>query len=236
MTGESKPTPAKAKKQQRARQDTRQRLLETAAEYFAEYGFRNTRTLDICQCVQANVAAVNYHFGCKEDLYRAVWDYAVEQVVQAAPNADLSMDEDREWLYQYVRICVQSIFNAGARSLLRRLIANELRDPSPLSDEVLSEHLAPRVQELERRLRRMMGPHVSDFQVGCCILAIHSQFSALTIHRSARRHLFKNDTPSAEETERFTREICAFVMGGIRSMRGVPPAAQRLRAKTGVEV
>lgn len=209
---------------------TRARLLRVASEQFAESGFRNTRTQDICQAAGANVAAVNYHFGGKEGLYKAVWDYAVDHAIDKSADVDLSTDQDREWLYHYLRVCVLSVFDTGTSSLLRRLIANEINDPSPISGEVLSEHLAPRIQELEKRLRRMMGPYVTDFQVGCCILAIHSQFSAITINRSARRNLFKNDKPSPEEAERFTREICAFVMGGIRAIRGVPPAARRLRA------
>ncbi|MGI5870274.1 MAG: TetR/AcrR family transcriptional regulator [Kiritimatiellia bacterium] len=214
----------------RSGKDTRLRLLKVAADQFAEQGFRNTRIQDICRTAGANVAAVNYHFGGKESLYKAVWDYALEQAIEESAAVDLSTDKDREWLYHYLRVCVLSLFDTGNSGLLRRLIANEVNEPSPVSDEVLSEHLVPRVQELEARLRRMMDPHVTDFQVGCCILAIHSQFSAITIHRSARRKLFKNDQPSAEEAERFAREICAFVIGGIRAIRGVPPAARRLRA------
>lgn len=218
-----------APKRGSAKMNTHDRLLEFASEQFAENGFRNTRTQDVCKVADANVAAVNYHFGGKEGLYRAVWDYAMENAIDESAGVDLSTDKDREWLYHYLRVCVLSIFDAGPSSILRRLIANEINDPSPISEEVLSEHLAPRIQDLETRLRRMMGPYVTDFQVGCCILAIHSQFSALTINRSARRNLFRNDKPSSEEAEHFTREICAFVMGGIRAMRGVPVSARRAR-------
>lgn len=212
-----------------AKTNTHDRLLAFASEQFAENGFRNTRTQDICKIATANVAAVNYHFGGKEGLYRAVWDFAMENAIDESAGVDLSIDMDREWLYHYLRVCVLSVFDTGPSSILRRLIANEINDPSPISEEVLSEHLAPRIHDLETRLRRMMGANVTDFQVGCCILAIHSQFSALTINRSARRNLFRNDKPSAEEAEHFTREICAFVMGGIRAIRGVPAAARRIR-------
>ena len=208
---------------------TKERLLEVAAAQFAEHGFRNTRTQDICKKANANIAAVNYHFGGKKGLYKVVWDYAVEHAIGETDSLDLSVDEDREWLYNYLRVCVLSVFESGPRSLRRRLISNEITDPSPISAEVLSEHLAPRIQDLEKRLRRMMGPYVTDFQIGCCILAIHSQFSALTVNRSARQNLFRNDKPTEEEAEHFTREICAFVIGGIRAIKGVPPDARRQR-------
>src|SRR3954451_22724831 len=42
---------------------TRQRLLEVAGEVFAEQGFKNATVREICKRAEANVAAINYHFG-----------------------------------------------------------------------------------------------------------------------------------------------------------------------------
>ena len=49
------------------------------------------------------------------------------------------------------------------------------------------------------------------------------------MNATARRALFRTDTPSPAEAEHFTREICAFLLGGIRALRGVPPEARRDR-------
>ena len=49
--------------------DTRQRLIEAAGEVFAERGFRAATIRDIVERAGANIAAVNYHFGDKENLY-----------------------------------------------------------------------------------------------------------------------------------------------------------------------
>ena len=51
----------------------RNRLLEAAAESFAEKGFDGTSVRDITAKASCNVAAVNYHFGGKENLYFAVF-------------------------------------------------------------------------------------------------------------------------------------------------------------------
>ena len=214
-----------------SRAATRQRLLDAACAQFAEHGWHGTRIQDVCRAADANIAAVNYHFGGKEGLYRAVWDRALESAVDAggAGLSALSADADREWLYKYVRACVLSVFDTGMGGVLRRLMTHEVAAPSPISQDILANHIAPRYSELLARLRRTIGPNATDYQVGCCAFAINALFSCLAMNATARRALFRTDTPSPAEAEHFTREICAFLLGGIRALRGVPPAARRDR-------
>ena len=54
---------------------TKVRLLEAAGEEFAAKGYDAARIRTICERAEANLAAVNYHFGDKEQLYvQAVLD------------------------------------------------------------------------------------------------------------------------------------------------------------------
>ena len=58
-----------------AREDgevTRRHILETAVRLFAEHGYADTTSKMICKEAGVNIAAVNYHFGSRDDLYRAV--------------------------------------------------------------------------------------------------------------------------------------------------------------------
>ena len=208
---------------------TRQRLLDAACAQFAERGWHGTRVQDVCRAADANIAAVNYHFGGKEGLYRAVWDLALENAVDADGLSSLSADADREWLYKYVRACVLSVFDTGMGGVLRRLMTHEVAAPSPISQDILANHIAPRYSELLARLRRTIGPNATDYQVGCCAFAINALFSCLAMNVAARRALFRTDAPSPAEAEHFTREICAFLLGGIRALRGVPPEVRRER-------
>jgi AcrR family transcriptional regulator len=52
--------------------DTKQKILDTAEKLFGEQGYNNTSLRQVIADAEVNVAAVHYHFGCKEDLLDAV--------------------------------------------------------------------------------------------------------------------------------------------------------------------
>jgi AcrR family transcriptional regulator len=51
---------------------TRERILEAALDLFGERGLTGTTVRDIAARAKVNVAAISYHFGGKDELYRAV--------------------------------------------------------------------------------------------------------------------------------------------------------------------
>jgi len=53
--------------------DTRQRILDAAETLFVEHGFEATTLRMITAAAEANLAAVNYHFGSKDGLVEAVF-------------------------------------------------------------------------------------------------------------------------------------------------------------------
>src|SRR5258708_33735099 len=52
--------------------DTKTRILDAAESLFMEHGFEATSLRSLTTAASVNLAAVNYHFGTKEDLFQAV--------------------------------------------------------------------------------------------------------------------------------------------------------------------
>src|ERR1700682_4102017 len=52
--------------------DTKTRILDAAESLFMEHGFEATSLRSLTTAAGVNLAAVNYHFGTKEVLFRAV--------------------------------------------------------------------------------------------------------------------------------------------------------------------
>lgn len=59
-------------------EDTRRRILETALEVFAAEGYEGTSTRLLAERAGVNLPAIQYYFGSKEGLYRAVIEHIVQ--------------------------------------------------------------------------------------------------------------------------------------------------------------
>lgn len=60
--------------------DTKERILDAAEALFAEQGFAHASMRSITSAAAVNLAAVNYHFGSKEGLIKAVFSRRLEPV------------------------------------------------------------------------------------------------------------------------------------------------------------
>src|SRR5262245_29518133 len=70
-------------------EETRARILDAALEMFAANGFEGASTRAIAEAAGVNLPAIQYYFGSKEGLYRAVLRQFAEQLQAAvAPLAD----------------------------------------------------------------------------------------------------------------------------------------------------
>lgn len=72
------PTVPKAEQSQK----TRRALLDAARELFAERGYAATATEEIVQCANVTRGALQYHYGEKIGLFRAVFDELRDERVQ----------------------------------------------------------------------------------------------------------------------------------------------------------
>ena len=71
-----------------ARLETKQKILNTAEQLFAEQGFSETSLRQITAAAGVNLASVNYHFGSKKDLIKAVMD---RYLALFMPKADAAL-------------------------------------------------------------------------------------------------------------------------------------------------
>jgi AcrR family transcriptional regulator len=80
---------------------TKERILDAAEALFAEHGFAGTSLRQLTGSAEVNIAAVNYHFGSKDNLVAEVFrrrmdamsHARLEQLAQARAHTPVALDE-----------------------------------------------------------------------------------------------------------------------------------------------
>ncbi len=197
--------------------DPKARLLESAGEVFAEKGFEAATVRDICQRAEANVAAVNYHFGDKQQLY-------IECVKQAhcAQGEPIEIDwpagttgEDK--LRMFVGQMMSDMLNDERPTWHLALMMREMAQPTQACEELVKSFIGPKFAILHGILRELLPNELSDESVHLHAFSVVGQCLLYRFHRPIGQLLvgeeqfqrFHNVELVAEHITRFSlRGIC----------------------------
>jgi len=211
---------------------TYQSLLAAAGEVFAAKGYRDATITEICERAGANRAAVNYHFGDKETLYREAWRYVFAESLEAHPP-DGGIPEDalpEERLRGHVSSLLKRIADDSNKEFT--FVRKELANPTGLLEEVIREEIGPMQGKMHAMVRELLGPHVLDREVWFCVVSIMNQCVS---------PMLKKVRPAAEKTDKewtasvdidvYANHVVSFSLAGIREIRK-QAEEQTIRAKT----
>ncbi len=137
---------------------SRNAILDAATTIFADKGFEATSIREICAAAEANLAAVNYHFGSKAGLYReAVLDaYHKVSTTEMPTLAGCDGDGDAAlaaWIDWYVARSVRPGRDPATRLLLR-----EAAQPSEALAGVVESVIHPVYRGLEEIVATVADP------------------------------------------------------------------------------
>src|ERR1700726_2834007 len=155
---------------------TRDKILNAAGEVFAEQGFEGATIRAITERAGVNVAAVNYHFRDKAELYtlvvldacsaRAAWS----DVIAEAP---VSPEERlRSLIFHFLRY----LLDPDRAAWKRRLMAREMANPTSALDELVEKNIRPlRNEFLLPTLRELTGGKLSPRQLSLISISVMGQ-------------------------------------------------------------
>lgn len=151
---------------------TREQILHTACEIFAHKGFNNTTIQDICKQARANIAAVNYYFGSKENLYLEVWEYLTTLKAQKMLKF---LDEKlpaEEQLRRLIQARIESVLANDEEGWLPRIIYWEMGNPSSLHDTLRKKYMYRFHQKFLSIIHEILGEDIDSetlLSAGYCI-------------------------------------------------------------------
>jgi AcrR family transcriptional regulator len=202
--------------------DTRELILNTAGRIFAENGFHATTVRQITREAGVNVAAINYHFNDKQELYISVLKRAYQTASMTAP-ADLP-GPARERLQVFIRTFLGYLLNPQRPQWQGILIAREMARPTPALDLLVAESIAPVKKRIGGIVREIVGPGVSESTVGLASLSIIGQCLHYVHCREMISRLFPEGRRVIRDVETLANHIFEFSIGGLNALKAHPPA------------
>jgi AcrR family transcriptional regulator len=208
----------RAPKTNAASADTRQRLVDAAATLFADRGFQNVTVRQICAASNANVAAVNYHFGDKAGLYRAVVMRAIQIMLETNELSRRAGDglSPEEQLRGFVRVFVSRLSGEGPNAWIHRLMAREMERPTEVLDQVMQQVFKPRIDYLCGVIGAIMRLPAADPRVMRCVTSL--QVQCLVAARPVPKPIARSLGTGPHDLEAMITHILDFSLGGMRAV------------------
>jgi TetR/AcrR family transcriptional regulator, regulator of cefoperazone and chloramphenicol sensitivity len=140
---------------------TREVLLETAGRLFAEFGVEGTSVRRIAEVAGTNLAAINYHFGSKENLHREVLMGVLDHEERcdarhyAAQEGRFNTPEDiAALIYEMVNTRLMRFFAPDEPEWHAKLVMRALLEPTDVLENIVRERFRPDLDALGQIFRR----------------------------------------------------------------------------------
>lgn len=198
------------------------RLLEAAERLFAERGFGGTSVRDITAAAGCNIAAVNYHFGSKEKLYRELFATRLDDLRRQRIEAVVAVLDDAER-----RQDVTPVIDAFARAFVKPLtdprrgrwvmgmFLREMTDPR-LERIMLVEKLFAPVQAVMCDALRRCAKGLTERQAVMCVHSLVGQLlHAVQIERLMADEADRGPMAAMVDMEAVVAHVVTFTRAGI---------------------
>lgn len=201
---------------------TQARLLDAAEKLFSERGFQGISVREITDLAQANLAAVNYHFGSKAGLIRAIIERHIgplnELRMRQLAEAEAEAGDVGVPLEKLLRI----FFTAPIEHFMQRgrqmpnLLARLHQEPTPEIVEVVVSVFRPLANRFLAAMNRTL-PHLSEQQ----IFARAMFMKGAMVHAMADGHLLAaaltDGRVGLDDPQFLIDELVSFCADGFRN-------------------
>jgi AcrR family transcriptional regulator len=196
---------------------TEELILNAAGRIFAENGYQAATVREITREAGVNVAAVNYHFHDKQELYISVLKRAY-QTASCTAQADLP-GPARERLRVFIRMFLGYLLDPARPEWQGILIAREMARPTPALDRLVAESIQPVKRRIGGIVRELLGPCVSENNVGLACLSIIGQCLHYVHCREMISRLFPQGHQITRDIDTLADHIFEFSMAGLNAMK-----------------
>lgn len=154
-------------------EETRWRLLQAAAEVFAELGYHAATTREICKRAGVNLASIHYYYGDKAELYREVFRLPFLDDCNTFITLDIENASLREALHAFYTWFFPPLAEEDPMTkLFMRLHAREDAEPSGVLGDSMIQAYRPNHEKMQALLCRELGVRKVDDEIDRLTIAL----------------------------------------------------------------
>jgi AcrR family transcriptional regulator len=169
-----------------AQEETRWKLLQAAAEVFAEVGYHAATTREICKRAGVNLASIHYYYGDKAELYREVFRLPFLDECNTFITLDIAKASLQEALHAFYAWFFPSVAEEDPMNkLFMRLHAREDAEPSGVLGDAMVQAYRPNHEKLQALLCRELGLKKVDDEVDRLTIALVGMATVYFHNRTA---------------------------------------------------
>jgi AcrR family transcriptional regulator len=194
---------------------TKARILDAAEALFLEHGFEATSLRAITTAADVNLAAVNYHFGSKEELFQAVLTRRLDPMNQE--RVDLLSVLERE--------AAPDPVPCGGNNFLR-LLGRAYADPAPFIRQFLSDQYAVMIARFKAAFGRAL-PELPRKELSWRLHFIMGALSYTLAGTDALKLIGELNPDEPGNDERLLHRLAPFLLAGLTAPLADLPATAR---------
>jgi len=204
---------------------TKERIFDAAETLFMEHGFEATSVRMITAAAGANLAAANYHFGSKEELFQAVLTRRLDPMNQervalldrfereAAPHP-LPCERILDALFMPALKLARDPARGGTNFL--RLLGRAYADPAPFIRRFLSEQYASMIARFKAAFARAL-PHMPRKELSWRLHFIMGALSYTLAGTDALKIIAELNPLETNNDELLLRRLAPFLLAGLNA-------------------
>jgi len=178
-------------------------------------GYDASRIRAICERARANIAAVNYHFGDKKQLYVEVVLNAHQCGVDAVGEEISASLAPAEQLRCFIHHFLSRVLAINHPDDWRhRLMLREMLQPTSASDVLIREAIRPKFERLEQIMHQFC-PQADDRKLNALAFSVIGQCLHYKMARTITQRLIGQEASNALDLNYLTDHITSFCLAAL---------------------
>lgn len=211
-----------------ATDDTRNRLLEAAGEIFAAKGFQAATVREISQKAGANLAAINYHFGDKMQLYIQAVEHAHCRRFDEPPPTWPEGTPPSVKLRGFLTSMLGSLLDDERPAWHAQLMMRELAEPTEACVRLVEAYIRPMADVLGKIVGELRDQGKSPLDLRLACFSVVGQCLFYRFHQPIARLLVGEEVYRDYTVERLADHITKFTLSalGIEDQASISPTVR----------